>query len=863
MHKEYQPEIVELKWQKIWQQNRLFQVEEDPQKEKYYLLEMFPYPSGNIHMGHVRNYAIGDVVARYKRMQGCNVLHPMGWDAFGMPAENAAIAHNVHPAKWTYQNIDTMRSQLERLGFSYDWDRELATCKPEYYRWEQWLFVKMYEKGMVYRKKASVNWCEDCQTVLANEQVEAGLCWRCSQVVVQKELDQWFFRITDYADDLLEYCDHLPGWPEKVVTMQRNWIGKSVGAEIQFPLENGDGHIPVFTTRQDTVFGATFMVMAPEHPLVMKLTSGTPQEEEVTVFVERMRVQDKAKRTSDDYEKEGVFVGSHCINPFTKRKMPIFTANFALMEYGTGAVMAVPAHDQRDFEFARKYGLEIIVVIQPKGQPLEPETMTEAYVDEGIMVRSGPFDGLENIGALDAIADYLEENKMGKRAVNFRLRDWGISRQRYWGAPIPIVYCEKCGVVAVPEEDLPVILPEDAEMLEGGKSPLPTLESFLKTSCPKCGQLDARRETDTMDTFVESSWYFERYCSPGHGEGMFDEKAVGYWMPVDQYIGGIEHAILHLLYSRYFTRVLRDFGLVTYKEPFTRLLTQGMVCKETLKCSNHGLLYPEEVVGKDQSRTCKHCGSQVEVGRIEKMSKSRRNVVDPNALIEKYGADTLRLFCLFAAPPERGLDWSDQGVEGAYRFLKRVWRLVEEHVAHIDGVQPFDGDEALAGDLRSLYRKIHQTIKRVTNDIEGRFHFNTAISAVMELVNTIQAVKEGIVSTPEGASVLRLAIEAVIVLLSPIVPHLAEELWEALGNSGSVLEVPWPTYREEAIAEDEILIVVQVNGKVRSRFHISVDADEEEMKAVALADDRIVARIAGRPVKRVIVVQKKLVNIVV
>lgn len=863
MHKEYQPEIVELKWQKIWQQNRLFQVEEDPQKEKYYLLEMFPYPSGNIHMGHVRNYAIGDVVARYKRMQGCNVLHPMGWDAFGMPAENAAIAHNVHPAKWTYQNIDTMRSQLKRLGFSYDWDRELATCKPEYYHWEQWLFVKMYEKGMVYRKKAFVNWCEDCQTVLANEQVEAGLCWRCSQVVVQKELDQWFFRITDYADDLLEYCDHLPGWPEKVVTMQRNWIGKSVGAEIQFPLENGDGHIPVFTTRQDTVFGATFMVMAPEHPLVMKLTSGTPQEEEVRVFVERMRVQDKAKRTSDDYEKEGVFVGSHCINPFTKRKMPIFTANFALMEYGTGAVMAVPAHDQRDFEFARKYGLEIIVVIQPKGQPLEPETMTEAYVDEGIMVRSGPFDGLGNIDALDTIADYLEENKMGKRAVNFRLRDWGISRQRYWGAPIPIVYCEKCGVVAVPEEDLPVILPEDAEMLEGGKSPLPTLESFLKTSCPKCGQLDARRETDTMDTFVESSWYFERYCSPGHGEGMFDEKAVGYWMPVDQYIGGIEHAILHLLYSRYFTRVLRDFGLVTYKEPFTRLLTQGMVCKETLKCSNHGLLYPEEVVGKDQSRTCKHCGSQVEVGRIEKMSKSRRNVVDPNALIEKYGADTLRLFCLFAAPPERGLDWSDQGVEGAYRFLKRVWRLVEEHVAHIDGVQPFDGDEALAGDLRSLYRKIHQTIKRVTNDIEGRFHFNTAISAVMELVNTIQAVKEGIVSTPEGASVLRLALETVIVLLSPIVPHLAEELWEALGNSGSVLEVPWPTYREEAIAEDEILIVVQVNGKVRSRFHISVDADEEEMKAVALTDDRIVARIAGRPVKRVIVVKKKLVNIVV
>jgi leucyl-tRNA synthetase len=863
MHKEYDPESVESKWQGIWDQKQLFRVVEAPGKEKYYLLEMFPYPSGNIHMGHVRNYAIGDVVARYKRMQGYNVLHPMGWDAFGMPAENAAIAHKVHPAKWTYQNIDTMRTQLKRLGFSYDWDRELATCKPEYYRWEQWLFVKMFERGMVYRKKASVNWCENCQTVLANEQVEAGLCWRCGEVVVPKELDQWFFRITDYADDLLEYCDRLPGWPEKVVTMQENWIGKSLGAEIYFPLENGDGHIPVFTTRQDTVFGATFMCMAPEHPLVVKLAGGTEQETEVRAFVERMRGQDKAKRTSDDYEKEGIFVGAYCLNPFSKRRMPIFTANFALMEYGTGAVMAVPAHDQRDFEFARKYGLEIVVVIQPKGQTLDPETMAEAYVDEGILVRSMPFDGLENVKALDAIADYLEEKKIGKRAVNFRLRDWGISRQRYWGAPIPIVYCEKCGVVPVPEEQLPVILPEDAKMLKGGKSPLPELENFVKTTCPKCGRPDARREADTMDTFVESSWYFERYCSPHHSQGMFDKKAVEYWMPVDQYIGGIEHAILHLLYSRYFTRVLRDFGLVTYKEPFTRLLTQGMVRKETIKCPNHSFLFPEEVVEKDQSRTCKHCGSQVEVGRIEKMSKSKKNVVDPNALIEKYGADTLRLFCLFAAPPERDLDWSDQGVEGASRFLKRICRLVAEHRADIQNVKSFEGDGQLAGDLRTLYRKTHQTIKRVTNDIEARFHFNTAISAVMELVNAIQAVKEGVLATPEGASVLRLGLETVIVLLSPIVPHLAEELWEALGNSGSVLEVAWPQYREEAIAEDEILIVVQVNGKVRSRFNIAADADEEAIKAAALANDRIVARIAGRPVKRVIVVQKKLVNIVV
>jgi len=863
MHKEYDPEFVESKWQGIWQDNHLFSVEEDPAKKKYYLLEMFPYPSGNIHMGHVRNYAIGDVVARYKRMQGYNVLHPMGWDAFGMPAENAAIAHKVHPAKWTYQNIDTMRTQLKRLGFSYDWDRELATCKPEYYRWEQWLFVKMFESGMVYRKKASVNWCENCQTVLANEQVEAGLCWRCGEVVVPKELDQWFFRITDYADDLLEYCDRLPGWPDKVVTMQENWIGKSLGAEIYFPLENGDGYIPVFTTRQDTVFGATFMCMAPEHPLVGELAGGTEQEPEVRAFVERMRGQDKTKRTSDDFEKEGVFVGANCINPFSKRRMPIFTANFALMEYGTGAVMAVPAHDQRDFEFARKYGLEIVVVIQPKGETLDPETMTEAYVDDGILVRSMSFDGLENVKALDAIAGYLEEKKIGKRAINFRLRDWGISRQRYWGAPIPIVYCEKCGVVPVPEKQLPVILPEDAKMLKGGKSPLPELESFVKTTCPRCGHPDARRETDTMDTFVESSWYFERYCSAHYDQGMFDKKAVEYWMPVNQYIGGIEHAILHLLYSRYFTRVLRDFGLVTYKEPFTRLLTQGMVCKETLKCADHGLLFPEEVVEKDQSRTCKHCGSQVEVGRIEKMSKSKKNVVDPNALIEKYGADTLRLFCLFAAPPERDLDWSDQGVEGAYRFLKRVWRLVAEHVAHIQNVKPFDGGEELAGDLRTLYRKTHQSIKRVTNDIEARFHFNTAISAVMELVNVIQAVKEDILATPEGASVLRLGLETVIVLLSPIVPHLAEELWEALGNSGSVLEVAWPIYREEAIAQDEILIVVQVNGKVRSRFNIAADADEEAIRTAALANDRIMARIGGRPVKKVIVVQKKLVNIVV
>jgi len=863
METRYDPRQIELKWQKIWQQRQLFQVQEDPDKEKYYLLEMFPYPSGNIHMGHVRNYTIGDVVARYKRMQGYNVLHPMGWDAFGMPAENAAIARNVHPAKWTYENIDTMKSQLKRLGFSYDWDRELATCQPEYYHWEQWLFVKMLERGMVYRKRSSVNWCEDCQTVLANEQVEAGLCWRCGNVVAQKELDQWFFRITDYADDLLGYCDRLPGWPDKVVTMQKNWIGKSVGAEIYFPLEKRADHIAVFTTRQDTVYGATFMCMAPEHPLVLKLAAGTPQEAEVQAFVERMARQDKAKRTSEDYEKEGVFIGTYCINPFTKRRMPLFTANFALMEYGTGAVMAVPAHDQRDFEFARKYGLEIMVVIQPEGATLDPETMTEAYVGEGLLVRSAPFNGLKNVEALEAIADYLEEKKLGKRAINFRLRDWGISRQRYWGAPIPVVYCEACGVVPVPEKDLPVILPEEAHMLEGGRSPLPSLESFLTTPCPKCGRTQARRETDTMDTFVESSWYFERYCSPRHLEGMFDQKAVRYWMPVDQYIGGVEHAILHLLYSRYFTRVLNDFGLVDYKEPFTRLLTQGMVCKETKRCPDHGFLYPEEVVQKEGRPVCKHCGGPVEVGRIEKMSKSKKNVVDPNLLMEKYGADTLRLFCLFAAPPERDLDWSDQGVEGACRFLHKVWRLVADHVETLSGIEPFDGSQELGGESKDLYRKTHQTIKRVTTDIETRFHFNTAISAVMELVNATQAQREGLCSDATGRAVLRLALEAAVVLLSPLVPHFADELWEALGHTGSVLEVSWPAYRPEAIEEDQILIVVQVNGKVRSRFQVPADTNEERVKAAALADERVVARLAGRPVKKLIVVRNKLVNIVV
>ncbi|MGD2012325.1 MAG: leucine--tRNA ligase [Desulfobacterales bacterium] len=863
MDERYDPAAIESKWQKQWDAWRLFKVTENPSLPKYYLLEMFPYPSGNIHMGHVRNYSIGDVVARYKRMRGFNVLHPMGWDAFGMPAENAAIANKTHPAKWTYANIDAMRSQLKRLGFSYDWERELATCQPEYYRWEQWLFLKMFEKGMAYRRESFVNWCEDCQTVLANEQVEAGLCWRCGLQVRQKQLWQWFFKITDFAQDLLLYCDKLPGWPEKVITMQKNWIGKSIGARIDFAVENRDEVISVFTTRQDTVFGATFMCLAPEHPLVFKLSRDTPHESDVRQFVERIALQDRSARSIENYEKEGVFTGAYCLNPMNGNRIPVYTANFALMEYGTGAVMSVPAHDQRDFDFAKKYGLEIIAVVKPEDTDLDGQTMTEAYVGSGVMINSHQFNNMDSREALEKIADHLEQNHLGKRSVSFRLRDWGISRQRYWGAPIPMIHCDGCGIVPVPESDLPVVLPEQVDMLEGGKSPLPDLDDFIRVSCPHCGRSDARRETDTMDTFVESSWYFERYCSPRCDSHIFDADAVDYWMPVDQYIGGVEHAILHLLYSRYYTRVLNDQGLVKFKEPFTNLLTQGMVCKETTSCPQHGFLLPDEVGTRNSERVCKMCDKPVTVGRVEKMSKSKKNVIDPNILLNKYGADTTRFFCLFAAPPERDLEWSEQGVEGGFRFLNRVWRLAAAVMDRLEDVQPFDGDpDNLADALQGLYRKTHQTIQRVTRDIENRFHFNTAISAVMELFNTMSALDMQ-KKDDDQLSVMRFAMESLTLLLSPIVPHFAEELYEALGHRSSVLLAPWPQYREDAIVEDEVLIVVQVNGKLRSRFQVATDTNEETVKERAMTDERILKFISGKTIRKVIVVKNKLVNIVV
>ena len=839
----------------------MHKVEMDPDREKYYLLEMFPYPSGKIHMGHVRNYTIGDVVARYKRMRGYNVLHPMGWDAFGMPAENAAIANKTHPAKWTYANIDAMRAQLVRMGFSYDWDREIATCRPEYYRWEQWLFLKMYEKGMAYRKESFVNWCQPCQTVLANEQVEAGMCWRCGNPVRQKKLWQWFFRITDYAEDLLVHCDKLPGWPEKVLTMQKNWIGKSVGATIRFAVKDSDEVITVFTTRQDTVFGATFMCLAPEHPLVIELSHNTGQQQAVDDFVEKMASQDRSAKTVETYEKEGVFIGAFCINPLTGAEMPIYTANFALMEYGTGAVMSVPAHDQRDFEFARKYDLPIIPVVQPDGPDLVGDEMEAAYAGPGRMVNSGAFNGMDNADALEAVAAHLDQNNLGKKAVSFRLRDWGISRQRYWGAPIPMIHCPDCGIVPVDEKDLPIVLPEEADMLEGGRSPLPRLKEFTRATCPKCGRPDARRETDTMDTFVESSWYFERYCSPRHDQGMFDKDQVAYWMPVDQYIGGVEHAVLHLLYSRYYTRVLKEMGLVAYKEPFTRLLTQGMVCKETMKCPEHGFLFPEEAGESGDGLVCVKCGKPVELGRVEKMSKSKKNVVDPAYLLETYGADTTRLFCLFAAPPERDLEWNEAGVEGCHRFLHRVWRLVYDLRETILSVSAFEGSlKDLKGDDRALLRKIHQTIQRVSRDIEDRFHFNTAISAVMELVNQVSAME-----APVGgatARVVRLAVETMVRLLFPMVPHFSMEIWENLGHSQEALFGAWPRFDKTALKEDELLVVVQVNGKLRSRLTVAAGTGEEEIKEMALADERVAQFTQGQTIRRVIVVKNKLVNIV-
>ncbi len=853
MQERYNPAEIEKRWQETWAEQCAFRAEEDPNKPKYYLLEMFPYPSGRIHMGHVRNYSIGDVVARFKRLQGYNVLHPMGWDAFGMPAENAAIQHGTHPAIWTEENITNMRAQLRKMGFSYDWDRELATCSPDYYRWEQLIFLKMLERGLAYKKSAAVNWCPDCETVLANEQVEDGCCWRCDNAVEQKELNQWFFRITNYADELLAWTDKLPGWPESVLTMQRNWIGRSYGCEIEFQVVGSDEKLRVFTTRQDTLAGATFMSLAPEHPLALALT--TPEQREtVETFIEKVGKVEKIDRTSDDLEKEGVFTGSYCLNPLTGAEIPVFLANFVLMDYGTGAVMAVPAHDQRDFDFARKYQLSIQVVIQPDGDQLNPTTMEEAWAGEGRMVNSGQFDGLSNDEGKQRVAEYLEGQGLGVPTVNYRLRDWLVSRQRYWGTPIPVVYCDACGVVPVPEKDLPIILPTDVAFSGEGGSPLKSLASFFETSCPSCGQ-PARRETDTFDTFVESSWYFLRYASSNYDQAPVDRDAVDYWLPVDQYIGGVEHAVLHLLYSRFWTKVMRDLGMVGIDEPFANLLTQGMVCKETRSCPQHGWLYPEEIDPQDR---CMKCGSTVVAGRNEKMSKSKKNVVDPDGLISRYGADTARLFTLFASPPEKDLEWNDQGVEGCFRFLNRVWRLVYENletIAAIDAVVPDSLDER----ARELRQQIHKTIKKVTEDIDGKFHFNTAIAAIMELVNAISSFD----AKADHPAVMREAFEMVARLLGPFAPHFAEELWQYLGHDQRLDAYGWPEWDEKVLVSETVLIVVQVNGKVRGKVTVPADADRKVVEETALGDPNVLRYLEGKTVRKVIVVPGRLVNVVV
>jgi len=817
LEKKYTAQEIEKQWQEYWENNSVFSAKEDTSMPQFYCLEMFPYPSGRIHMGHVRNYVIGDVITRYKKMRGFNVLHPMGWDAFGLPAENAAIKHGVHPSKWTFENIEYMKGQLKKLGLGYDWDREVTTCKPEYYRWNQWFFLKMYERGLVYKKASSVNWCSSCETVLANEQVVDDGCWRCDTPVVQKELEQWFYKITDYADELLRDADTLDGWPEKVVTMQRNWIGRSEGVEVDFEISGTDRKLRIFTTRQDTLYGVTFMSIAKKHPLVTDLITDEKLLKEIAAL------------SDDPEEKEGVFTGHYAVNPLTGEKVPVYAANFVLMEYGTGAVMAVPAHDQRDFEFAKKYDIPIKVVVTSEGSGEagkcgSAEEMKEADEEYGFLINSSEFTGLASKEARMKIADHIEKEGLGNKVVNYKLRDWGISRQRYWGTPIPIVYCPECGTVPVAESELPVKLPQDVS-LEGKVAPLSEINDFVMTKCPECGA-DAKRETDTMDTFVDSSWYFLRYCSPKSDDKPVDMEAASYWMPVDQYIGGIEHAVLHLLYSRFFTKVIRDIGLIKIDEPFKSLLTQGMVIKDGTK-----------------------------------MSKSKGNVVDPDILINKYGTDTVRIFCMFAAPPERDLEWSDQGVDGAYRFLKRIWNFVYNNLERLKGCgNDLNDVKQLSPHAVKLMRKAHQTIKKVTSSIEKDYHFNTAIAALMELTNEILAFKP---ADNADTAAMGFSIKQLVLLLSPFAPHFSEELWKETGGKNSVLTESWPSWDEETAREEEIELVVQINGKVRARLRVPAGLDDETIKEKAFKEPKIIEMIGDRQLKKVIVVKSRLVNIVI
>jgi leucyl-tRNA synthetase len=815
MDEKYYPQQTEAEVQARWQQTNAFRTVEDPDREHFYSLCMFPYPSGRLHMGHVRNYTIGDVISRYQRMQGKNVLQPIGWDAFGLPAENAAMKHGVAPAKWTRENIEYMREEFKRLGFAYDWERELATCDPDYYRWEQWLFTRLLEKGLVYKRTAPVNWCPHDETVLANEQVIDGCCWRCDTQVERREIPQWFMKITDYADELLESLDQLDGWPEAVRTMQRNWIGRSQGVQMDFTVNDSTDVLTVYTTRPDTLMGVTYVAVAAEHPLALKAAENNA---ELAEFIEECRGTETAEAAIETMEKKGMATGMTVSHPISGESVPVYVANFVLMGYGTGAVMAVPAHDQRDFEFAGKYGIAIKPVVYPEdgelAMPLE-----SAYTDYGVLRNSGQFDGLSSQQAFDAIADWLVEQGRGERQVNYRLRDWGISRQRYWGCPIPVIYCDDCGTVPVPDADLPVVLPEDVA-LDGAGSPLLHHPNFQQVDCPACGKA-ARRETDTFDTFFESSWYYARFTCPDQDKAMLDERA-DHWLPVDQYVGGIEHAILHLLYARFFHKLMRDEGLVHSDEPFARLMTQGMVLKD---------------------------GS--------KMSKSKGNTVDPQALIEQYGADTVRLFIMFASPPQMSLEWSDDGVEGASRFLRRLWRLVSSHVnAGLPGAVDVK-DASEAGQV--LRRQIHQTISKVSDDIERRMQMNTAIASVMELMNAVSRFDP---ASEADRSVVHEALNTACLLLSPVVPHITAELWQALGNEDEILNAPWPAVDESALVEDETQYIVQVNGKLRDRIMVPASADKDEIEKRAIASDGVRRNIDGKTVRKVIVVPDRLVNIV-
>ncbi len=822
MNEKYNFKEIEKKWQKYWEENDCFHTEEDESKKKYYCLEMFPYPSGKLHMGHVRNYSIGDVVARFKKMDGYNVLHPMGWDSFGLPAENAAIKHGIHPNIWTWDNIKEMRKQLKELGLSYDWNREVATCHPDYYKWMQWIFIQFYKRGLAYKKENPVNWCPSCQTVLANEQVVDGCCERCKTPVGKKNLSQWYLKITDYAERLLDNLDTLDGWPNKVKVMQKNWIGKSVGAEVDFKIKDRDETLTVFTTRVDTIYGTTYMVLAPEYPSVLDMVKGTEYEKPVKEYIEKVEHMNDIERTSTSNEKTGVFIGKYAVNPFTKKEIPIYISDYVLMGYGTGAVMGVPAHDQRDFDFATKFGIDIVPVVDPGDPSIDLDNLKEACAAEGTLINSGEFNGLNNRVAIGRFIELVEKEGIGKKTVNYRLRDWLISRQRYWGTPIPMIYCEDCGWVPEKEENLPVMLPTDIEFTGKGESPLTTSKTFADVKCPVCGK-PAKREMDTMDTFLDSSWYFLRYCDPKNDKAPFDPKKAAYWMNVDQYIGGVEHAILHLMYARFFQMAFYDMGLVEDEEPFRNLLTQGMVNKD----------------GK-------------------KMSKSIGNVVSPEEIINRYGADTARLFILFAAPPDRELDWSDKGVEGSYRFLNRVYRMVYEIKSKYPDV-PQAFEVKTAAD-KSLNYILNYTIKKVSEDVGGRFNFNTAISSLMELVNEMYKYKE---RDDANIGLLGKATRDLILMLSPFVPHICEEMWEHIGQKESVTTMRWPEYDKDALIKDDVEVVVQINGKVKEKLTVAAAADKQELEKIALENEKIKLLLNGKSVVKVVAVPGRLINIVV